>query len=102
MRRKLKFSELKYAFAILKHAVKSELAECNLNLKAKVMMLERELELNSKCFPEIIFSSRSIALNLNLHTVSLKINVCASDVGANRTFLDPSRTESFNDNCNSK
>jgi len=50
-------------------------------------MLERELEF----FPEIIFSSRSIVLNLNLHTVSLKIN-CASDVGTNRTFLDLLRT----------
>ena len=55
------------------------------------MMLERELELNSKFFPEIIFSSRRIALNLNLHAVSLKIN-CASDVGTNRTFLDLLRT----------
>jgi len=31
MRHKLKFSELKYAFAMLKHSVKSETVECNLN-----------------------------------------------------------------------
>ena len=47
---KLKFSELKYAFAILKHAVKSETVECDLYQKAKVMMLEQELQENSKFF----------------------------------------------------
>ena len=43
---KLKFSELKLeiAFARLKPAFKSETVECNLFLKLKVMMLEKELE----------------------------------------------------------